>query len=475
MASCAYFIAEIFGYTIAVPHKNILAHFEQHQETLDLAPRGVGKTYIGNIGYTTWRIVNNQDLRILVLSDTDWHAIRFVTPVKIALESNPTLRRIYGNLRGDKWTDHELTLRTRQHPFAEASITALGMYSGAVTSGHYDLIIADDLINFDNSRTEGQRERSKEWFKTTLLPTLLPGGEIHIVGTRYHYNDLWQMVIEQLGYHTQIQRAIQEDGSSIWEDHLPLHDTVYQGRRKEGLSSIQNKLGSIIFNLQYQNDVQLMKTGRIFRYDWFNFYEAIPDKLHIFMGVDPAISQKSTADFFVIIIIGVDEDGKIYVLDIFRERCTFDEQVHHITRLADQWDPLVIGVEKVAYQEALIQHLRLNYPSLRIKEIPTAKDKTSRAYLRSGLFENGKIFVRKDMHLFIDELCLFPDSQHDDQFDGFDFALGAADLESGQQVSGDFISTSPDFGGLSSERPATGPRITSRRQQSESRGPPGPW
>ncbi|MDY6966734.1 MAG: hypothetical protein SVM80_12360, partial [Halobacteriota archaeon] len=68
------------------------------------------------------------------------------------------------------------------------------------------------------------------------------------------------------------------------------------------------------------------------------------------------------------------------------------------------------------------------YPEIRTEGIATSKDKVSRAYLRSGLFENGKVHVRKDQHLFIDELVLFPDAAHDDQFDAFDFAMTVADL-----------------------------------------------
>jgi len=419
------FIKRIFGYKTAEPHLKILEHYEQYQLTLDLAPRGCGKTRIGDIGYAAWKAVNNPNIRILIVSDTDTHAVRFLGTVKAVLESHPLIKRYYGDLKGDKWTDHEIVLKTRTEIQTEATISAMGMYSGAVTTGHYDIIIADDLINFDNSRTEGQRERSKEWFKTTLLPTLLPGGEIHCLGTRYHYDDLWQMVIDELGYDTQIQEAI-IDNRSIWEKHMPLRDRIENGRKTEGLETIREKLGSMIFNLQYMNDVELMKKGRIFLYDWFQFYDVIPEGLRIFQGVDPAISQKDTADYFVIATIGVDIEGNIYVLDIVRERLTFAQQIQMIKRKHNEWQPLIVGIEKVSYQEALVQHLREEYPEIRIKEISTVKDKVSRAYNRSGLFENGKVFVRRDMHLFIDELVLFPDAQHDDQFDALDFALDVA-------------------------------------------------
>ena len=445
--SSAYFIKTIFGYRIDEPHWNILKHYEQAQETLDLAPRGCGKTRIGNIGYCAWLAANNPNIRILIVSDTDTHAVRFLGTIKAVLESHPLIKQYYGNLKGEsKWTDHEITLKTRtDKTLTEATISAMGAYSGAVTGGHFNVIIADDLANFDNSRTEAQRERMKEWFKTSLMPTLIPGGEIHCLGTRYHYNDLWQMVMEDLGYDKRIQKAITDDGKSVWEWHMPLHTVTVKGRKVKGLVEIRDGdensggIGSLIFNLQYQNDVELLKKGRIFLYDWFNLYGTIPPGLRIYQGVDPAISQKSTADFFCLITIGIDTVGNIYLLDIVREHLTFDKQIETIKRKHDEWQPLIIGIEKVAYQEALIQHLRKQYPEMKIHEIQTVKDKVSRAYNRSGLFENGKIFVRKDMHLFIDELVLFPDALHDDQFDAFDFALDVA-FDSGKPTPSSHIS-----------------------------------
>jgi len=435
--SPAYFIKTIFGYRIDEPHWNILKHYEQAQETLDLAPRGCGKTRIGNIGYVAWQAANNPNIRILIVSDTDTHAVRFLGTIKAVLESHPLIRQYYGNLKGDKWTDHEITLKTRtDKTLTEATISAMGMYSGAVTTGHYDIIIADDLINFDNSRTEGQRERSKEWVKTTMLPTLLPGGEIHCLGTRYHYSELWDCAQNELGYDTQIQCAIinegLEDEHSLWEWHMPLRTKIVNGRKIKGLMEIRDGdenssgIGSLIFNLQYQNNVELLKKGRIFLYDWFQFYESIPPDLKIFQGVDLSISEKETADYFVIVTVGIDNNMNIYVLDIFRERgISFNAQMETIKKKAKEWDPIRIGIEANAYQKALPQEL-IRTTSLPIKPLTTIRDKVIRAQKRSGIVENGKVFIRKEMHLFIDELVLFPDALHDDQFDGFDFALDVA-------------------------------------------------
>jgi predicted phage terminase large subunit-like protein len=152
------------------------------------------------------------------------------------------------------------------------------------------------------------------------------------------------------------------------------------------------------------------------------FYERPPDGLKIYQGIDLAISEKETADYFVLITIGTDANGNIYILDLYRDRLSFKSQQEIIKIKAQQWQPVSIGVEINQYQRALAQEL-IRTTNLPIRELQTTKDKVIRAQRRSALFENKKVFLRKDMTAFIDELCLFPDASHDDIFDAFDFAV----------------------------------------------------
>lgn len=452
--SCRYFVTQIYNYSILPHHDAILTHLEEHQRTIDLDPRGSGKTRIGDIGYATWRAAVDPNIRILIVSDTDTHAVRFLGTIKTALRYSQKIKQYFGEQVGEKWTDHEIVLKGRTKILTEATITALGMYSGAVTSGHYDIIIADDLVNLENSRTEGSRERARVWFKETLLPTLIPGGEIHVLGTRYHYLDMYQMVIDELKYDALVQPAItvDEDGTehSIWEEYMPLDDrTTAAGEITQGLRSLREDLGSVIFSLQYQNDVELMKEGNIFHFDWFRYYEvqeidgedwAVCDdgvKVRIkdmpkFGGVDPAVSEKTSADYFALCINGVDQKSKRnFVLDMVQGRFTYLQRGRLIMDKWEQWSPRVIGIEDNASQLEFVQRIKQTYPKIRIKRKTTVHDKTSRAYNRAGLVENGKVFVRRSHHKFVEQCTTMPDGDHDDMFDAWDMALYVSNTAGG--------------------------------------------
>ena len=413
-----YLVEKVLGYDLAPHHTAILTNISSNRISLNLAPRGFGKSTIGDISYCIYKIVQDRNLRILIVSNTQTQAQAFIREISNQLGGNENLIDLFGSFseNSSKWTESELTVSGRTSPKKESTLTALGA-SGSVISKHFDLIIADDICDFENCRTELQRKKLSEWYRTALLPTLEPGaGELHILGTRYHPYDLYQDMIDSDLYNVQVQSAI-TNNISLWPEKFTLDDLLIK----------KSELGSLIFNLQYQNDISLAKQGHIFRYEWMQFYETAPANLKIYQGVDLAISDKETADYFVLLTIGFEkETGMYYVLDIYRERISFKQQQDVIKLKAEQWQPLKIGIESNAYQKALGSEL-IRTTSLPIRQLVTQKDKVSRAQRRSALFENGKIRIRKDMTVLIDELCLFPDASHDDTFDALDFAISCHD------------------------------------------------
>jgi predicted phage terminase large subunit-like protein len=355
------------------------------------------------------------------------------------------LIRIFGDWKKSKdnvWNDREFTVNRRTMIKKEATVTALGA-SGAVISKHFDMIIGDDIVGLENARTERQRKNLKEWFYSSLIPTLEPDGEIHILGTRYNPLDLYEDLIKSGSYKVNIQRAIQivnGEERSLWEEKFTL----------ERLQQIRRDSGKIIFNMQYQNDTELAK-GKIFKAQYFKYYEEYKldydfqtakvcvknedgieqwIKVRVYMGADLAISasENDNNDYFVLMMIGVDDDRNVYVLEYVKERLTFNEQLQTIISYGRNKYPMVerVGVETVAYQKALAQELR-RLSLLPIININTSKDKVTRAMRRSANFENGKVFFREGMDDLEECLLLFPEVDHDDLFDGLDFAMSMAD------------------------------------------------
>lgn len=183
-------------------HKSIISNISNNKSTLDLAPRGFGKSTVGDVDYCITRILRDPNIRIMIGSKTQTQAEAFLKEVRTHFEQNEDLIRIFGDWKTSKdnvWNDREFTVNKRSIIKKEATLTALGA-SGAVISKHFDVIIGDDLVGLENARTEKQRSNLNEWFYSSLFPTLEPDGEIHILGTRYNPLDLYEDLIKSTHY-----------------------------------------------------------------------------------------------------------------------------------------------------------------------------------------------------------------------------------------------------------------------------------
>ena len=415
-------------------HLAMLRYQFSHPQNLQMAFRGAGKTTSCTVTKTIHLLLKNPNLRILLASKTQGNAEGFLKEVKNHFESNQDLIEVFGEYydprKVTKWDNREIEVLPRSIPNKEASVTCVGVDS-TIVSKHYDVIISDDLVDEENSRTKAQRDKTRTWYYQTLDPTLEPPtndvehrGEHHHLGTRYHYDDMWgHLIANELKDHHQIIPALDAAGRSPWPEKFP--PRYFLEKRK--------KAGLIIFNAQMQCDTEAMK-GEIFQYDdcqqigedvWPNKAE-----LQIYMGVDLAIGEDETNDKFAIVVIGVTRDRTaFYVMDYFEGQLRFKAQTAKIIDWAEKWDPIRIGIETNAYQAAQYQNVKEARPDVRLKGIKTDKDKVTRAWKLSALFEDKKMYFRRNQATLIEHMVLFPNHKHDDLFDAFELAVRASRLK----------------------------------------------
>jgi predicted phage terminase large subunit-like protein len=425
----------ILGLELQPFHLALMKFQFLHPVNLQLVFRGAGKSTTCTITKAVHLLLKNPNLRILIASKTAQNAEGFLKEIKGIFESNERLKEVFGpyydSKKIRKWDSREIEVLPRTSTAKEASITCVGV-DGTIVSKHYDVILSDDLVDEENSRTQYMRDKTRSWYYQTLDPTLEPPdvrvphrGEHHHLGTRYHYGDLYGHFIEnEMDKAHQIIPALDSSGRSPWPEKYP---AVWFARKRK-------KAGLIIFNAQYQCDTEAMK-GEIFQYDDCQMvqasdYPALED-LRVFMGVDLAISEKQTADKFAIVVIGITADRTgYYVLDHYEGQLRFSAQTSKIMEFYRRWDPVRVGLETVQYQEAQLQVLKELDPDVRIKPVKTQKDKVTRAWKLSPLFEDKRVFFKKTQHdLLVEHMVLFPNNDHDDLFDAFDLAITASKIK----------------------------------------------
>lgn len=417
------FARDIYGLTMSECHIKMLDHIMGGNKQLLLCMRGIGKSALFQ-AYITWYALTHPNDRILIVSDTDGKAQSFLRAIKMNLEGEK-VREVFGNVKGAVWTDHSLFFNTRTEIYPEGNITALGAGSGAVTGRHFTVLVIDDLVSFDSTRSTLQRDRTRDWFLTSLKPTLMANGKLLVGGTRYHYVDIYDLFINKLNYNTLILPPIKEDGTAQCDFLRPVK-SVFDKKGNvilEGLESIKHDLGSVIYSLQYENDIELLKEGNIINHEWIQYTSQIPALESVVIACDPAISKKDGADYTSIIVGGRSADGNIYIKDYINEHFSFNETINKLKILVNIYNPVEVRIEQVAFSEAFISQLKMDIPETVIRGIIPRGDKESRLREVSPMFENMLVWFLQSQGVVVDQLLLFPSGDHDDLVDAMQIFL----------------------------------------------------
>lgn len=154
--------------------------------------------------------------------------------------------------------------------------------------------------------------------------------------------------------------------------------------------------------------------------------------LDYYIGIDPAIAVSDSADSFGVAVIGVPEDrSTVYVLDIYKRKIPFPDQIQLISELHVRWRPHYFGIESVAYQAALVQQASRLPGIPPIIPVMSKGKKAERIMSMSPLFKLGKVLIRPEFKDFIDEWLMYdPEVKHakDDTLDAAEIALGTAGI-----------------------------------------------
>jgi predicted phage terminase large subunit-like protein len=163
---------------------------------------------------------------------------------------------------------------------------------------------------------------------------------------------------------------------------------------------------------------------------------------------DLAWTQKTTSDFTAGVKMGMQSDGTIVVADVVSGRMEWPDALRCIADTA-RLDGRAVrqGVEVVGAQAGAVQTL-LRDPLLlpyTIIPIEVHRDKLTRALPLVARSEQGKFaIVRGNWNQkFIDELCAFPESDHDDMVDAASGGMTLLSTATGAITDPDVVKIQP--------------------------------
>jgi len=421
-------------------HKEWLDYFQNERYFMLLAPRRHGKTSM--IGaYIIWRILLNPSITVFIITLNQDNADKMMSFIKDHLERNPRIKDLWGEQRGYReWSQSKIRVAKQGLGIREPTVTVQGVDSSMIGSG-YDLIVLDDITNDKNSRTETLRSRLRDRYRSVILPMLKPDGQILVVGTRWHYDDIYHTLMES-GFKHKIYRAIIEHPKEgkpakvLWPEKWT-YDTLINERKAA--------MGNTLFAMQYQNEVLPAEDAKI-RLEWItsNYYTETesgkykiirdgtiinPDSLRIYQAYDlsAARNRKEKGDWFVGITIGIDDSGHIFILHMHRNKETFFRKLETINELYHTYTPIKIGIEANAMQKEIRDAMSGLLSQLPIVPVKTSTSKEARFERLSVLFEQGKIHLPKNKYPeLVEELIQVPKGEYDDCVDALAFAVSVS-------------------------------------------------
>jgi predicted phage terminase large subunit-like protein len=451
----------LFGWFIARPYFPLETP-PFHKEILDLisnkdnrrvgviAPRGHAKSTTVDMTYPLWAGCFEQEEFIVIISDTYTQAAEFINALKDEFENNPKIKWLFGNMKGDDWQDGEFVLSNGIKYAAKGS----GMKIRGIRHRHTrpTLMIFDDIENDENIKSAEQRQKLYHWFTKAAIPALARGGRAVVIGTILHFDSLVNKVMKQQdvfkSWETRTFYAIttDEDGTerALWPEHRSLEKL----RAMRDDPSDQEFIGSISFAQEYQHK-PFSEEDAMIKPDWIKECEPsqVPDKharLARVLTIDPAASERQTADFTAMTVVDLYTDGNVYVRAIRNQRTSPKATAKTIRDLNEIYQPNVVGIEKGALGLVFRDLLE----GLPVTGLNPDKDKVRRLLAVSRFFEAGKVFLVKDIQngqALREQLIEFPKGTHDDMVDALVYAIRLLLVEGMNQVSSKDFQTAGNY------------------------------
>lgn len=438
----------------------------------DFWPRDHGKSEIFCLSYPLRRICEDPNIRILIVQKTATEAEKTLGVIKTELETNRELKSYYrshwratvghgdianaaGQVVGEKgrkegaWQQRRIYCkRTRRGK--DPTVEAVGV-GGAITGGHFDIIILDDVEDDENTRTDDRIKGMVEWFTGTIMQLREPHTKIIVVGTlKTNKQDIYNIVLNSPVWDTYRTGAILSH---------KLTDIAYDAIRDPESNMVTGVMVRtpnvrtlwpqkwtpevLLFEMlaspdravwirEKCNDLSAL-AGKIFKRDEFDYFgaeelaaiQAMGGFERIFQVWDTAYEESKAADWSVCVTAGLFR-FKLYILEVYRAKLELPALKRAIVSQYELWQPEAVGVEDIGSGKSVLQVLAAETGLPLAPISPEGKDKPARARSVTVYTEAKRVLLRSGadwLPAFLTELTMFPDDEHDDQVDAFVYVV----------------------------------------------------
>lgn len=367
-----------------------------------------GKSTLASEMFPAWFLGKNPNKRVIACSHTATLANTFSRRARAKIRDH---RYPWKDLRIDRESAsvQNWNLEGYRGGYLSAGV------GGSITGHGADVLIVDDAVkDSQEARSPTVRETTYDWYISTAVPRVEPGGAIVLIGTRWHTDDIIGRVLEAEGDEADGGQwrvihlpAINDEGEGLWPERFTMKD--YLDKKAQ--------VGLYNWAAQYQGN-PVPEGGAIIHAEWLRWYELPQMKYErIIQSWDTGYKTEEGNDYSVCATIGLSFEG-YDVLDLWREKVEFPELERQLVNQARKWHPDEIVIEDKASGQSLIQAARRKKRLVvHANKAPNKDGKEKRLHDASPIFESGLVGLpswsswgKEASH----ELSSAPFGKHDD-------------------------------------------------------------
>jgi hypothetical protein len=324
------------------PHKTIGEFLDNQngRNKLLLAPRGAYKsTFL--TAFCSRMLIRNRKIRIFYGMYTLKEAVSKVTAIRDGLVQNDVIKEIWGNLKGSVWRKDQFNIAGSDPSAQNCSVEAYGL-DKPKTGGHPDIIIGDDLVQEENSRTPEGLAATIDVVKR-FSPLLTNGGVLYLTGTRYAQQDLYNWIMTEMPDDFDILSM--DAGVEIQKDDMGRlflrGKPTFAHLSLETLAGHLRKMGNDIpmFTSQYLNRID---TGLNQTFERRHFQPTVVSKEGMrpmtgYLLIDTAVTQEADSCYTVMAYMAFDRADNAILMDVALGQWDPTETISNYVGMLQKW------------------------------------------------------------------------------------------------------------------------------------------
>ncbi len=392
--------------------------------------RNSAKSTICSLVLPIWGIVGKWKKKyVVIVCQNQSRAKDTLANIRMELERIGILSQDYQPREGktDRWNEDTIII-----PKYQAKITAISTGEAIRGMRHLqyrpDLVISDDLEDVPSCQNYESRKKLWQFVNGELIPAGDQNTKYIFIGNKVH-NDSLMMKLKaaiELGKMKGIYREyplIDEKGEIAWPGKFP------------NMKAIEKLKGTYASEIDYLREQMLMilpDGDAIIKPEDIHYYKELPIKKpdYYLISIDPAFSEKSTADNTAVLVLAVYKENKTirtYVLNpVLNKKLETDQLIKEVKKIIGTFNKQAVFrvfVEDVSAQTAIVQMLQ--YANIPAEGVGIGgKDKKTRLSAIAPFVKNGQIlFPIKGVEELINQLLYFGTERYDDLVDALTLAI----------------------------------------------------